>query len=401
MAIKRLYCKGAEMVKRKKIALLFSLCNVVILLILSYFLNNQPLFTGEDLDQYAWMEWIKDKLGIIPEVDTNDALFINVAYDKQLVDKCDDYGMAIGNSDVTDRSKLLSLLQLLHKTNSYKYILLDIRFEKGYNVPDVDSALFAEILSMKNIVIANHSDIELADSSLIKKAAFSDYFATITKTNFARYQYNYDGVESVPLYAYHELTGNAINKHGWLYTCNSRLCYNSLFVHFPIAKWNEYDEQQSKVYYNLGSDILDNYSDSDLKKLTEGKCVIIGNMVEDVHDTYSGLKPGSVITYYAFQELMKGRHFVNYCMMLFLAILFFLISLSLFETNPIISRLPFIRNSHSRIIHFMLDFVGYSLVLALSMIILYIIFGIATSIVLPSAYFAIQKSIIRFKQLKA
>lgn len=389
------------MVKRKKIALLFSLCNVVLLLTLSYFLNNQPLFTGEDLDQYAWMEWIKDKIGISPDVDANAALFVNVAYDKQFVDIYDDYGMTIGNSDVTDRSKLLVFLKILHKTGAYKYIILDIRFEKGYNVPEVDSLLFAEILSMRNIVIANHSDIELADSSLIKKAAISDYFATITKTNFARYQYNYDGVESVPLYAYHELTGNTINKHGWLYTCNSRLCYNSLFVHFPIAKWNEYDEQKSKVYYNLGSDILDNYSDSDLKKLTEGKCVIIGNMVEDVHDTYSGLKPGSVITYYAFQELMKGRHFVNYCMMLFLAILFFLISLSLFETNPIISRLPFIRNSHSRIIHFMLDFVGYSLVLALSMIILYIIFGIATSIVLPSAYFAIQKSIIRFKQLKA
>ena len=401
MAIKRLYCKAAEMVKRKKIALLFSLCNVVILLTLSYFLNNQPLFTGEDLDQYAWMEWIKDKIGISPDVDANAALFVNVAYDKQFVDKYDDYGMTIGNSDVTDRSKLLAFLKILHKTGAYKYIILDIRFEKGYNVPEVDSLLFAEILNMRNIVIANHSDIELADSSLIKKAAISDYFATITKTNFARYQYNYDGVESVPLYAYHELTGNTINKHGWLYTCNSRLCYNSLFVHFPIAKWNEYDEQQSKVYYNLGSDILDNYSDSDLKKLTEGKCVIIGNMVEDVHDTYSGLKPGSVITYYAFQELMRGRHFVNYFMMLFLAILFFLISLSLFETNPIISRLPFIRNSHSRIIHFMLDFVGYSLVLALSMIILYIIFGIATSIVLPSAYFAIQKSIIRFKQLKA
>ena len=401
MAIKRLYCKVAEIVKRKKIALLFSLCNVVILLALSYFLNNQPLFTGEDLDQYAWMEWIKDKLGIIPEVDTNDALFINVAYDKQFVDKYDDYGMTIGNSDVTDRSKLLSFLKVLKETNSYRYIILDIRFEKGYNVPEVDSLLFSEILSMRNIVIANHSDIELADSSLLKKAAISDYYATITKTNFARYQYNYYGFESVSLYVYHELTGNTINKHGWFYTCNSRLCYNSLFVHFPIAKWNEYDEQQSKVFYNLGSDILDNYSDDDLKKLTEGKYVIIGNMVEDVHDTYSGLKPGSVITFYAFQELMKGRHFVNYGLIFVLSILFFFISLSLFETTPILSRLPFIRNSHSRIIYFLMDFVGYSLVLALSMIILYIIFGIATSIVLPSTYFAIQKSYIRFKQLKA
>lgn len=389
------------MVKYKKRAILFSLCNVVVLLALSYFLNNQPLFTGEDLDQYAWMEWIKDKLEITPEVDTHDAIFINISYDKQLVDKYDDYGMTIGNSDVTDRSKLLAFLKVLKRTNSYRYIILDIRFEKGYNVPEVDSLLFSEILSMRDVVIANHSDIALADSLLMKKAAISDYYATITKTNFARYQYNHDNVESVPLYVYRELTGNTINKHGWFYACNSRLCYNSLFVHFPIAKWNEYDEHQSKVFYNLGADILENYSDEDLRQLTEEKYVVIGNMVEDVHDTYSGLKPGSVITYYAFQELMRGHHFVNYYMMLFLAILFFLISLSLFETNPIISRLPFIRNSHSRIIHFMLDFVGYSLVLALSMIILYIIFGIATSIVLPSAYFAIQKSIIRFKQLKA
>ena len=240
---------------------------------------------------------------------------------------------------------------------------------------------------MKNIVIANHSDIELADSSLIKKAAISDYYATITKTNFARYQYNYNGVESVPLYVYHELTGNTIHKHGWLYTCNSRLCYNSLFVHFPIVKWKEYDEQQSKAFYNLGSDILNNYSDSDLKKLTERKYVIIGNMVEDVHDTYSGLKPGSVITYYAFQELIRDRHFVNYGMMFFLAILYFLISLSLFETTSIIRRLPFIKNSHSRLFHFIFgfrriysNFISYDDCLIRNIC-------IATSIVLPSTFF--------------
>ena len=92
-----------EMVKRKRHALLFSLCNVAVLLVLSYFLNNQPLFTGEDLDQYAWMEWIKNKLGITPDVDTNDALCVNIAYDKHLVEKYDDYGMTMGNSDVTDR----------------------------------------------------------------------------------------------------------------------------------------------------------------------------------------------------------------------------------------------------------------------------------------------------------
>ena len=396
----RLYLKTIQIVKNNKFVVLFSLCNVVILLVLSYFLNNQPLFTGEDLDQYARMEWLKDKLGISKEVDTDDALFINIAYDKQVVDKYDDYGMPIGNTDITDRSKLLSFLQLLHKTGSYKYIILDVRFEKGYNVLDVDSALFAEILSMKNIVIANHSDIELADKSLEIKAARSDYFATITKTNFARYQYRQEGKESVPLYIYHELTGNTIDKFGWFYVCNKRLCYNSLFVHFPIEKWTEYDDQQAKMYYNLGSDVLENYSENDISTLTKGKYIVIGDMVEDVHDTYSGLKPGSVITYYSLQELIRGRHFVNYGMILFMAVLFFLISMSLFETRSILRRIPFIRNSHSRLLHFLLDFVEYTLILALSMIIIYVLFGIATSIVLPSAYFAIQKTIIRFKRIK-
>jgi hypothetical protein len=253
---------------------------------------------------------------------------------------------------------------------------------------------------MRDIVIANHSDIELADSSLLKKAAISDYYATIIKTNFARYQYKHDSIESLPLYIYHDLTGNTINKHGWFYTCNKRLCYNSLFVHFPIKVWNEYDENLEKNYYNLGSDILDNYSDSDIGELTKGKYVIIGDMVEDIHDTYSGSKPGSVITYYSFVELIKGRHYVNIFMLLFVAVLYFLISMSLFETVPILRRIPFIRETHSRIILFLLDFVEYTLILAITMILLYIFGGIAINILLPSTYFAIQKSIIHYKRMK-
>lgn len=400
MVIKGLILQIMGIVKHKKRAILFSLCNVVILLVLSYFLNNQPLFTGENLDHYAWMEWFKDKIGFSDEDNNNNALFVNVSYDKQLVERFDEYGMSIGNTDITNRSKLLSFLRLLHKTKSYKYIFLDIRFEKGYKDQNVDSALFAEIRKMDNIVIANHFDIELADSSLLEKSAISDYNATITKTNFARYQYIRDNKETIPLYAYHELTGNTIEDRGWIYVCNERLCYNSLFVHFPIVGWDEYDEQQSKVYYNLGSDILENCSEDDLRELTKDKYVVIGNLVEDIHDTYSGVKPGSVITYYAFLDLLKGRHFVNYGMILLLAFLYFLISLSLFETKSILRRLPFIKKSHSRLFHFLLDFVEYSLILTLTMFVLYVIFGIATSIVLPSTYFAIQKSIIHYKRIK-
>lgn len=384
--------------KRNKTALLASSCNVVILIVLSYVLNNQSLFTGEDLDHYAWIEWVKNKVGLIKQSDRQDVLFVNIAYDKQLTEKIDEFGMPIGNTCITDRRKLLSFLQMLHSTNNYKYVFLDVRFEKGYNAPEVDSVLFAEIRNMRNIVIANHSDIEIADSLLLDKAAISDYKATITATNFVRYKYSHNGNSSMPLYAYRDLTKRTINSHGLIYTCDGKLCYNSLFVNFPVESFSEFDDENRKRYYNLGSDLLDNYSEEDLATLTQGKYIVIGDMIEDLHDTYSGMKPGPVITCYAFQALMNKKHFVSYSLLLFLGVLYFLISLSQFRQNSLLEQIPFVRKSHSRLLHFVLTFIGYTFLLTVVAIVLNIFADVSISILLPSTYFTIQKNIINYKR---
>lgn len=396
----RLFQKVVKLVRQKKVALLVSLCNVVILSLLTYFLNNQPLFTGENLEHHAWLEWLKGKMGLTKETGHDDVLFVNVAYDKQLTERTDEYGMPIGNTDITDRSKLLKLLKVLRSTEKYKYIFLDVRFEKGYDVPEVDSLLFAEIRSMKNIVIANHSDIEIADSSLLEKAAISDYKATITATNFVRYKYSYSGKPTMPLYAFHELTGKTINNHVLWYTCDGRLCYNSLFIEFPIEDFGEFDDQNNKRYYNLGSDLLDNYSEEDIATLTDKKYIVIGDMVEDVHDTYSGLKPGSVILFYAFQALMKGKHFVFLGLWMILAIMFFLISLSQFSHRSLMEQIPYVHRSKSKILHFALSFVEYTFILAAIAMLLSVIWGVSISILVPSTYFSIQKMIINYKRTK-
>ena len=70
--------------------------------------------------------------GLSRTIDKNeDALFVNVAYDKQLIERHDNYGMTVGDVDITDRTKLCSFLKMLQKADSYKYIFLDVRFEKG------------------------------------------------------------------------------------------------------------------------------------------------------------------------------------------------------------------------------------------------------------------------------
>ena len=385
-----------QVIKRKKIALIVSFCNVVVLTIACYVLNNQSIFTGEDLVTHSWLEWIKGESGLSEPPKQQDALFVNVAFDKQLAVRNNKYGMHVGNTDITDRSKLLEFLKILHSANAYKYIIIDVRFEKGYEAIETDSALYAEIGSMDRVVVANHSDMEIASDKLIKKSAISDYQATIVATNFVRYRYSYDGEPSVPLYVYQDLTGHSIKNHGLYYTCEDRLCYNSLFIDFPVEDFDEFDSKGFKRYYNLGSDLLDNYTGRELIAFTKDKIIIIGDMIEDLHDTYSGMKPGPVILFYAFLSLMDGKHYVSYAVLFIFGVTFFVISFSQFGSVSIWEKIPFIKMSHSKMLHFLLSFIEYTFLLAIIAGLLNVLFDITVSIFLPSIFFAIQKNIINY-----
>ena len=375
-----------------------ALGNAIVLTLLTYWLNNQPLFTGEDLEKHTWIAWIKEKLGVADHSLLNDVIFVNIGYDKQLVVAKDSAGMEVGNIDITDRSKLLQFFQMLSSTSTYKYIFLDIRFEKRYKVPGIDDKLFALIRTMKNIVVANHSDIEIADSSLLPQTALGDFKSTIFNTSFIRYKYSYEGKPTMPLYAYRELTHKDINGHVLFYTCDGELCYNSLFLKFPVTTFDEFDENGDKQYYNLGVDLLESSSKEDIATLVKDKYIVIGDMIEDVHDTYSGKMPGSVITYYAFQALMHGEHIVS-CILLFsFALLYFIISIFLFSHYSLLELIPRVRRSESKLLHFIASLVEYTVILTIIAVLLNLFGNISVSILLPSLYFSIQKNIIRYKR---
>lgn len=378
----------------RKRMVVYSLGIAMGLTILSYIFNNMSVFTGENLTQYAWMELIKSKISSSKHADTIQPLYINVSHDKQLIDINDEYDMYVmGNEVITDRQKLLALLKWLHATDQYKYIFLDIIFEQGYNT-DIDSILYAEICSMDRIVVANHKDVELSNDILNKKAAINDYSATIT-TGFVRYKYSYQGMPSMPLFAYKELTGKTIDRHGLLYICNGNVCYNSLFLHFPVQSFEDEYESYNKFYYNLGSEILTVYDKASFATLTKGKYIVIGDFKNDVHDTYTGEMPGPVITFYAFRALMEGKHMLSYGVVLILFIAYFCLSMFLFCRQSWIKLIPCVRRSKA--VYFFLSLIGYGTVLTILSIALDIFAGVATSIILPSTCFAIQSLIINYK----
>lgn len=384
--------------KRKK-NILLSVANVVLLMFLTYVWNNQPLFTGESLLQYSWVEYIKGALGIKQMHATDDAVFVNVGYDKKLVERTDEFGLPLGNISITDRRSLTEFLRKLNASDMYQFIFLDVIFEKGYEDIETDSLFIAELKKTKRVVIATHPDVILMDNSLEQVAALNNYYATIVSTNFTRYQYSSGERPSMPLFVYNRQMGYSIDKTGPFYFCNGKLCYNSIFVRFPYLGIDEYNANGEKQFYNLGSDILSYYSDDDLSELCKGKYVFIGDMIEDLHDTYSGVKAGPTITYYAFKELQEGMHFVNYLLALFLAVIFFFISISLLKRNSWYDHIPWVTLQKSKTFRFLMAFVSYTFILTLSSIVLGLFFDRYISILLPSLYFSLQKLIIDYKRM--
>ena len=132
-------------------------------LFVSYLYNNHPYPSLDDIEHYSWLEYIqKSVFGVEPCNDS--VVYINVAYDKQLINLCDSNNIPLGNVDITNRRSLIKFLRLLKKEASYKYIFLDVRFEKGYadnslfDANDslrktVDETLFSEIIHTPRLVL--------------------------------------------------------------------------------------------------------------------------------------------------------------------------------------------------------------------------------------------------------
>lgn len=385
-----------EAFRRKQVRL--SLLWALFLIIGGYFVNCLPLFTGENLNDYTWMQVGKEMLGIDDtDDDIDDALFVNVSYDKELTEYKDHTtSEIIGNTDITDRKKLSEFLQIVKDCNNYKYFILDVRFEKGIKSPN-DSALFSLIYQMPRLVVATHQDIESAAPVLESKSALADYSSTIVATNFARYKYMRDGEKSVPLYAYEELTGKSMKQFCMFTTCDYRPCYSSIFLPFSTRKMEMYGgENGEKMYYQLGSDLL-SQPKSEIQELIDGKIVVVGDMAEDMHDTYIGIRQGSLILYRALSCLIQGKHFVSFWLMAFMFIIYFAITYTMFTRKSLYARIKFIRECHSKLLHFILSFIGFTFVLSIIEFLLFIVFQEVYSVLLASTFYSILSTYLTYK----
>lgn len=393
--MKGLSAKYKAIVKSRKKALWFSAIIAFLLVVLCYFVDNlkYSIVSGPSVGQR--IEQFKEVAGMAKDSIPDDYVFINIAYDRQLVPVLDEFGFPQGEIDITDRNKLTSFFNQLD--DKHKYILLDVLISDNYK-SDADSALVSSLIQTDRVSISQSRTVDLIDESLTGKGGFTDYSTDIFETNFVKYQFLNEGEPTMPYMAYQTIEPRKeIHSFGPIYWSNGHFYWNSLTLRFPIKLWNNptIDENsdiawQEKRILNLGADVLD--MGIDIPALVKDKIVVIGDFTEDdIHDTYLGKIAGPVININALEALRNNEAEIPWKLVIFLLLLYTTVGYITLRrplsADSILKRL----HIDTPIIKYILSFVGYSFLFSLISGGIYLLCGIDINVILPSVWFTFLK----------
>ncbi len=294
----------------------------------------------------------------------SDILPVNISFDRQLTPVNDEYDIPCGVIDVADRHKLLDFLSRI-KDADYAAIAIDIFFDSSMPA-EGDTALFKCINGMKRLTVPVHSDGTI--SPLIDKKLHSngDYAVNLISNNFSKY--NFTGGDGIPSMA-QTLFNNSHNVKNY----KPEIFDNTtMILPLPVSLENSYTEEGDKVWYNLGTDILDVSTDEELRNLVKGKRIIIGDYcMNDIHDSYVGYISGPAIVINALTALEEGKTKINIWSMLLTYIVYFIIAWFLIMNLTLWKVIGW---NPRPIMNFILSFIGVGAILFLLQLAHFVIF---------------------------
>ena len=289
-----------------------SLLIALIFAIITYWTMNFQIPISSEKVQLQFFEALRQYYW--PQKSSNmeeSVILIDTHYDQQFLMEKEIPDMTpIGLVPATDREKLLKCLEILKRKNDYKYILLDIFLDKAVQ-QDSDSTLFKTIASMPRIVIAKPQDIPLAAPCLEPKSGTVQYKIALWENDFVKYPFTYKGEKSLPLMMYEDITNRTITKKGPFYWDNG-LARNCVILTYDNLDFNE-------LTYLGGTE---DFTINDALKDSEGKYILIGDFVDDLHNTFIGKIPGTLINFNAFLSLYHGHHIFGFGIILFIIFIF-------------------------------------------------------------------------------
>jgi len=337
-------------------------------------------------------------LSIEEKPNENDFLFVNVAYDRKLIEKREN-GVFSGNQDITDRAKLAQFFRVLNqRPDNHRFILCDIFFRDPS--PD-DRLLLTEMRKMKHILIPYHKtasgrwEFPIFDEI---ESGVADYTTTDTKGTFLKFALTGEDMrKTIPLRMYETLHSATFRKKGWLYFMDGKLSLNSVIPDFRIrnSHLNE-GGYYGEFCMNLWE--LLSLPDAALHELTKDRIIVIGDLKErDMHETVFGEMAGTLIMLNAYLSLVNKENIVSAPFLMALFGVYLGLSFHMFSGKTLEERQWRIRIIQ-RFNRFITKLVNYSLILIAFSVFCYFIFNFHINILVIALYLTVLESVVRKKR---
>ena len=307
---------------RRKLIIVFF--HTIFMLILTVLLQYTSFMRIDEVDFLKTGAIIKhDILKIDEKPWLHNVVFIDVSKDPALAED-DEYGGADSTLKgsqhvITDRFKLAKFFAGINKhQGQYKFILCDILFDKP---GPGDSLLRPQIEKLKNIVTSAIWENGKLLRPVFKVSSAIVNYTAVNRTTFTKIPIFYnDSLISLPALMMEETTPKRFTKKGYLTYLDQKPTFNTAIPEFYYRPNDMIEPTAGKNFntFYLGELLADpNFFD-----VLKDKYIIIGDFVNDMHSTYLGRMPGTLILWNSYLTFYKNHATIS---VKWLLMLFFLL----------------------------------------------------------------------------
>ena len=386
---------------RHKLIIVF--LHTVFLLILTVLLQYTSFMRIDEVDFLKTGAIIKhDVLKIDRKPFFKNVVFVDVSKDPAIAED-DEYGspdstLKGAQHVITDRFKLAKFFTALNAhPGQYKFVLCDILFDKP---GPGDSLLRPQIEKLKNIITsAVWEDGKLLRPIYKVRSGVVNYTA-LNKVIFTKIPIYYnDTLSSLPAQMMERTSTDRFTRKGHFTFLDGKPTFNTIIPEFYYRTRDMISPMAGKNFntFYLG-ELL---ADPDFFNVLKDKFIVIGDFANDVHITYLGKMPGTLILWNSYLTFFENHATISVKWLSMLFLFYFLVSYWV-----IIHPEQNLKGIHEKIrvpfmSKFIISYISFVGVLVVINIFSYFYFGTFISLLYISTYLTVlQVCIDKFPQWK-
>jgi hypothetical protein len=328
---------------------------------------------------------------LLPEPDKpnpKDYAFINVGWDKMLVDRLDADGFPSGNRSIVDRVKLNTLFAHMVKEPVHKFAVCDIVL---LDPTPVDSAFQANISAMPRTAFS----VTPNDTGEVTQGIFNLPHTGVVEyrevdNDFLKFRLVRGGLPSMPMTMFEMIDSGRFEKGNPFSWRNGRLAQNDFILDVRLRQSDLMNRDLGYAYADLHllTDFIETGQGAQVSDFLRDRIVIIGDFEDrDIHKTLFGDTAGPLILTNIYIALHEGDNLIPPGFFLFLLLVFFITSIGLFTENDWLESLIIkIVGEQSMLWKLVLQGALYTVLFGLASIISFLLFKIHINFLLLAAY---------------